>query len=834
MDTKKDDTSSRGQEDLAPPPYSENVSQEQATAVLSDLKIDPSADASIPPAHNPTSHNVVIHLKLLHAIQHLRNDISNQENLWGLSDSFLPPPEAPGTPMTEAAIKIETVRKRIQEKRWAIFVARASERFNRWWQALRTTYGTGSLTFQWFDPSNGDILARTVPRSSQARNLSKDQLPPLDILMVWHAFMLNPRSYLEDCLRQGMMRFWHYGLPWAAIDASLDESEVYDPGSNARFNFHKMTGNMAWQNTICAVEMRVGCPSCRFSSMPTFPQWLENEDLNTSTTQPVPWTTVEKLLSQEHEELTKMAAGVIYNHDRLVVRVNSIMSAASGYADPEFSVSCHKCNRLIKHDNLRADKLVHDILRFWRPNEILSDRFLVKSVWNTQPMPGTILTMHGTPRLADSTSDMGHDVRFFPNRLCDVLVNRFCQSSDSKKPKLPFSMNDLRSKFESACKDNRTLAYCQDKSGSRTPSRTRVTPKERIFLRKTFSHYWDNASPFALDLVGAVIRQGSFIEKMVKIDWLHSPTILSTASRVIQKYTRFMTIIAADTSRMAVPTLDVDLAWHTHQLDPGSYYNYTTEKTKGIFVNHDDKVAETALSNGFLRTSEQYQHMFGEPYSECTCWYCEIIRVSYTSLTKRLFRRSNVSQIQDQLHGVPSDPDRSPHISAHSTIRPRSDDPNYEQPFDFQMAWLRRRFETARQRARKDGRPEPVMPQWLSKDGTARRRQEQERWKKAAQEDHGYTHAYAFAAYPIVPFYGWGQAPYMCDPDVNANTYAANPACASMQTGGYGACCQGFCGGTVSAGACGGGMRSGAAGCHAGGGTCGGGCCSGNCSSCGG
>ncbi len=75
------------------------------------------------------------------------------------------------------------------------------------------------------------------------------------------------------------------------------------------------------------------------------------------------------------------------------------------------------------------------------------------------------------------------------------------------------------------------------------------------------SRYWENSSVFALDLVGAVIRQGTFIEKMHSIDWIHSPAVGSTMARLIEKYTRYFTILAKYPSQVAVPTLDVDLAW---------------------------------------------------------------------------------------------------------------------------------------------------------------------------------------------------------------------------------------------------------------------------------
>jgi hypothetical protein len=136
------------------------------------------------------------------------------------------------------------------------------------------------------------------------------------------------------------------------------------------------------------------------------------------------------------------------------------------------------------------------------------------------------------------------------------------------------------------------------------------------------SRYWENFSPFALDLCGAVMRQGVFIDKMVKLDWLHSPSAPETMTRLINKYVNFMTLIKRYPKQIAVPTLDIDLAWHTHQLNPPSYYSYTTRAT-AKFIDHDDKIEEGKLNEAFEWTSKTYQQDFHEIYSECTCWYCE-------------------------------------------------------------------------------------------------------------------------------------------------------------------------------------------------------------------
>jgi hypothetical protein len=120
-----------------------------------------------------------------------------------------------------------------------------------------------------------------------------------------------------------------------------------------------------------------------------------------------------------------------------------------------------------------------------------------------------------------------------------------------------------------------------------------------------------------------------------QIDWLHSPTARDTMSRLLVKYQRFIQIMSANPDKVTVPTLDVDLAWHTQQLSPRCYYDYTVAKTQK-FVDHDDKINEDKLATAFEWTSKTYQELFGEVYSECTCWYCESVRTSHISSVGKL------------------------------------------------------------------------------------------------------------------------------------------------------------------------------------------------------
>jgi hypothetical protein len=276
-----------------------------------------------------------------------------------------------------------------------------------------------------------------------------------------------------------------------------------------------------------------------------------------------------------------------------------------GYGEKDLSFYCDKCGGEITHDLLRVGKFRKD-----------TENLLLKN-W---PMGGTIL--HGTRAvpMAIPAKDVASFGGTFPNRL--IAMELRTQILETLSPTTNKSMSDIRSLIESAIKTDSIVRKVNGKPA--TGLGGKLTPEERLSIRKMMSRYWDNHTPFAMDLSGAVIRQGSFIDKMHGIDWLHSPASAATMARLLTKYDRFFRIMATNPNQIAVPTLDVDLAWHTHQLSPRAYYSYSISNTAGDrFINHDDKIDEDKLSDGFEWTSKQYEKNFGEVYSECTCWYCE-------------------------------------------------------------------------------------------------------------------------------------------------------------------------------------------------------------------
>lgn len=149
-----------------------------------------------------------------------------------------------------------------------------------------------------------------------------------------------------------------------------------------------------------------------------------------------------------------------------------------------------------------------------------------------------------------------HEV-LFPNRMITNGLSAGLLECTSFDALTVPTVSAVRTVFETGLKDKTLIRKVR---GSAFGVRTKLA--ERVAVRRMMSRYWNNSSGFALDLVGAVIRQGSFIEKMHALDWLHSPTLASTMTHLITKYGRYFEILQKYPSQVAVPTLDVDLAWY--------------------------------------------------------------------------------------------------------------------------------------------------------------------------------------------------------------------------------------------------------------------------------
>ncbi|KAJ5922114.1 hypothetical protein N7516_009817 [Penicillium verrucosum] len=627
----------------------------------------------------------IIHLKFLSAVAKLQYFIKGTDKLFGIHDS-----EAKnfGDPRKQAQ-----AAARIQEKRWAVYVARAVDRFTVWWQTCLPSLNTRRIS--------------SLNSSPEAKIVwSANMIPPLDVIMVWHAFMLNPRAFLEDCLRQSKMSVWATGMPWDVINASIDnETLVFYPGSEARVNFETKTGH-PWENIHESPAKSLLCFGCK-------------QEIR------APWT----------EGSLGCDTDVAYAH-------------CIGYADKSLRISCQACKFTITHDSLRVQKFRSDVQKL-----LIDD----------MPMPGTLLTQNGTP-----ADDENGDNVSFPNRLIkEGIRSEILQLTDLTENERT-TIETIRDHFEGFLK-SRPLMRRVNKTMLASGN---SNMPERISLRNMLSRYWDNSSPFAIDLIGAVIRQGTFVDKMDNIGWIRSPNVRSTMTHFISKYGVFFQIMTKNKGHAVVPTLDVDLIWHTHQLSPIRYYTFSTARMEGVFINHDDKIDEIKLNDAFAWTSRQYQKLTGgKIYSECTCWYCEAVRESNNQGLGRLISpsalnaKTNAALLHNSADNTTNgDKSKGPHISSHNSVR--------------------------------------ILAQVDPKAVQTKTTQLESCWEKAQRRSHNRSGSKSGGSSNNALSRKTDYGPYTRDPDIHREIYPCNPACVNISAGVAGNCMSGTQGVDLAQGAC--------------------------------
>jgi hypothetical protein len=353
-----------------PPPYSsrspsahKSASTSDATDVASrslptteDLNFQPS------PLEIPTPAECIAHLKLLHAFAKLRHDIGNHDGLFGITmgTSHGPPPMnsvyntggAHEDDAAKAAVDSHAPEdynavfaERIRDKRWSVFVTQAVARFEKWWDTL-------SGTSTWYRPIRKDdfetneLGPHTVGRfpimgKGFDDNPSTFCMPPLDVLMVWHAYMLNPRIYLEDSVRSTKHMLWRTPFPWEHIYKSIDNRTLeYLPENAAHF---REATNVPWDPLEHDKLAKVKCPKCTKVNY-------------------IPWT---QPPNTTHPEV-----------------LETYLSNDTGFAGPQLQHPCLHCELIITQANLRVGKFANDA------QELLSRQ---------NPLAGTILNTWGEP-----------------------------------------------------------------------------------------------------------------------------------------------------------------------------------------------------------------------------------------------------------------------------------------------------------------------------------------------------------------------------------------------------------------------------------------------------
>lgn len=190
--TARSTSSSTSNEAAPPPAYHEALPGEQAadlltaeetdqvnlTAAFDNLKISSGPS-------DPTVETCLAHLKLLFALQSMKEDVGYTDGLWGLWDSLAGPPEqlkaSDGkAPEEKIQDKKLAVLSKIREKRWALFVARAVERYEVWWKSMPGF----PLSEKMMETPNAEYYLVFPTETSHAMKWSADKLPPLGMLRI--------------------------------------------------------------------------------------------------------------------------------------------------------------------------------------------------------------------------------------------------------------------------------------------------------------------------------------------------------------------------------------------------------------------------------------------------------------------------------------------------------------------------------------------------------------------------------------------------------------------------------------------------------------------------
>lgn len=502
----------------------------------------------------PSVDRCILHLRLLTAFARLRDTVRQHDGLFGCRDS-------------------DKVSK--ADLRWTIFVAMAVQRFETRHVTLLEMASCSEPLDDSTRPNKlldraADLLKRSEVPWDEQYGL------PLDGLLVLHSHMLNPRDFLQDCVRHRLLSVWEARFPWEWVERYLDTDKfLYELPKQVIDSFGGLCTGKQDGGDDCAASIK--CPGCSLSTS-------------------VPWI---ELYSGYNDQSEK------------------------GNIHVPFQVQCSACGQSILPETLALAQLRDDLKE-------LQD--------NCVPLPGTVLTKDGIPEEHIRDDSV---LRPQPETLNDLLRSKF------GKELLQKLTDDLSNQTPMFSLDN-----FQEKVETRTANSDEASQAIMMTaLKKMMAKYRHNASPFALDLVGAVLRQGTFITKMQDFDWIRSPALRHTVSQAVARYTGFFEVMSSFPNNVAVPTFDVDLVWHTHQLSPPEYFIYSIRHCNDVFIDHDDKIGDGVLGNSFEWTCEAFRKLTGEQYDKCLCWSCEVLEEAAMnpSLPRSELSSSLTSRIKNKI-----------------------------------------------------------------------------------------------------------------------------------------------------------------------------------------
>ncbi|KAF8185116.1 hypothetical protein BJ912DRAFT_1060663 [Pholiota molesta] len=484
----------------APPAYNSSKKGE---------RVDPQAQDELPPTYTPpTNFKIGIrttaeplvsiqqikgHLALLNAFSELRNSIEGAE------------------------ISVPRVAND-KEGKWAWFVGLAVERFDRWCQELNLEDSLRDI----------DVI-----------------MPPIDVVMVWHSYMLNPRWYMEDSLRiscckalKTLERCFRQ-----LLEDPLSPLLFSEPPSKKREHL--------W-------ESRTTLPFSPFDSMHALSE------------------TVIHCPRRGHP-----------------IRVPLMTAEGKGYLQQNFIAYCTR-------PGCSSEPITKELLAF---RKLVKDLCTPSSGAHSSYLPGTLFPL--SPLDADKGKKL--KAAFYETTIAKTIKRHAhprCEPGSSE-----YEQHTALSMINNDQNLASTRAWMMIHTGPQ-------------LIPRVMSAYSDNKI-YSVELVGAVLRQGSFVQKMFDFGWTKRGYFDGSEDELalhhaLARYHAFLDLMSSSMGSFFVPTLDIDLVWHTHQL-MSTKYAADCNTYLGRFIDHDDKIEGLRLSSAFDMTCTAWKERFNVQYTYCGC-----------------------------------------------------------------------------------------------------------------------------------------------------------------------------------------------------------------------
>ncbi|KAF9959088.1 hypothetical protein BGZ72_010328 [Mortierella alpina] len=201
------------------------------------------------------------------------------------------------------------------------------------------------------------------------------------------------------------------------------------------------------------------------------------------------------------------------------------------------------------------------------------------------------------PKVIEAFQDMGPDQYYGirPTTLARIMSSYM--SLVEERLSIDLVAGALRQRdFQKAMMITGGQAWCQPQVLQRTLDRYK---KFMLLARAESKHSGGKSAPVA------IVKGG------------HPGAVDVTAGELTATLSSGGMSVGGQPGRHAlVPTLDIDLAWHTHMLSPPHYRQYQILHY-GRVLNHDDTVQATSTmtKQDFVRTAELWQELYQERYS---------------------------------------------------------------------------------------------------------------------------------------------------------------------------------------------------------------------------